>query len=56
VRLVVALQSLSKDMLLTSEQVAYLMADIADVQEDEIRDLFQSLEELSSRIRTRALY
>jgi D-3-phosphoglycerate dehydrogenase len=28
-------------------EVAYLMADISDVKEGEIRDLFQSLEELS---------
>ncbi|KAF1953163.1 D-3-phosphoglycerate dehydrogenase [Byssothecium circinans] len=36
--------------------VAYLMADVSDVKEDEIKDLFQSLEELGSRIRTRMLY
>ncbi|KAF2184697.1 D-3-phosphoglycerate dehydrogenase-like protein [Zopfia rhizophila CBS 207.26] len=37
-------------------EVAYLMADISDVREEEIKDLWQSLEELSSRIRTRVLY
>ncbi|ORX93307.1 D-3-phosphoglycerate dehydrogenase [Clohesyomyces aquaticus] len=37
-------------------EVAYLMADISDVKEEEIKDLWQSLEELSSRIRTRVLY
>ncbi|KAJ4303005.1 D-3-phosphoglycerate dehydrogenase 2 [Kalmusia sp. IMI 367209] len=36
--------------------VAYLMADVSDVKEDEIRNLFQSLEELPSRLRTRMLY
>lgn len=36
--------------------VAYLMADCSEVKEDEIRDLFQSLEELPSRLRTRMLY
>lgn len=37
-------------------EVAYLMADLSDVKEDEIKDLFQSLQELSSCIRTRVLY
>ncbi|KAF2637857.1 D-3-phosphoglycerate dehydrogenase [Massarina eburnea CBS 473.64] len=36
--------------------VAYLMADVSEVKESEIKDLFQSLEELGSRIRTRMLY
>lgn len=36
--------------------VAYLMADVSDVKEDEIRNLFQSLEELPSSLRTRMLY
>lgn len=31
--------------------VAYLMADISDVKEGEIRDLFQSLQELSCKCR-----
>jgi hypothetical protein len=30
-------------------EVAYLMADISNVKEGEIRDLFQSLEELSCK-------
>ena len=37
-------------------QVAYLLADISDVKEDEIKDIFQSLEQLSAGIRTRVLY
>lgn len=36
--------------------VAYLMADVSEVKEEEIRNLFQSLEELPSRLRTRMLY
>ncbi|OAG05699.1 D-3-phosphoglycerate dehydrogenase [Paraphaeosphaeria sporulosa] len=36
--------------------VAYLMADVSDVKEDEIKNLFQSLEELPSSLRTRMLY
>lgn len=36
--------------------VAYLMADVSEVKENEIKDLFQSLEELSAGIRTRMLY
>lgn len=36
--------------------VAYLLADVSEVREDEIKDLFQSLEGLSSRVRTRMLY
>ncbi|CAI6333347.1 unnamed protein product [Periconia digitata] len=36
--------------------VAYLMADVSEVKEDEIKDLFQSLENLSAGIRTRMLY
>ncbi|KAF2868405.1 D-3-phosphoglycerate dehydrogenase [Massariosphaeria phaeospora] len=37
-------------------EVAYLLTDISDVKEEEIKDLFQSLEDLPSRIRTRVLY
>ena len=37
-------------------EVAYLMADLSNIKEDEIKDLFQSLQELSSCIRTRVLY
>lgn len=36
--------------------VAYLMADISNVKVGEIKDLYQSLEALSSRILTRVLY
>lgn len=36
--------------------VAYLMADISNVNTDEIKGLYQSLEELSSKIKTRVLY
>jgi D-3-phosphoglycerate dehydrogenase len=36
--------------------VAYLLADVSEVREEEIKDLFQSLEGLSSRVRTRMLY
>lgn len=36
--------------------VAYLMADISDVNPQEIRDIHESLEGLSSRIMTRILY
>jgi D-3-phosphoglycerate dehydrogenase len=32
------------------------MADLSNIKEDEIKDLFQSLQELSSCIRTRVLY
>ena len=36
--------------------VAYLMADISEVNVQEIKDIYQSLEDLGSRIRTRVLY
>lgn len=36
--------------------VAYLMADISKVGQNEIQSLFQNLEDLGSRIRTRVLY
>jgi len=48
--------NIEKQMSDSRGEVAYLMADIGDVQEGEIRDIFQSLEELSSCIRTRVLY
>ncbi|KAF2128530.1 hypothetical protein P153DRAFT_423727 [Dothidotthia symphoricarpi CBS 119687] len=48
--------NIDKQMSDSRGDVAYLMADISDVKEAEIRDLFQSLEELSSCIRTRVLY
>ncbi|KAJ3539894.1 hypothetical protein NM208_g5300 [Fusarium decemcellulare] len=36
--------------------VAYLMADVSSVKYEQIRDIFDSLEALSSRIMTRVLY
>ncbi|KAF2680167.1 D-3-phosphoglycerate dehydrogenase [Lentithecium fluviatile CBS 122367] len=36
--------------------IAYLLADVSEVKEEEIKDLFHSLEGLSSRVRTRMLY
>lgn len=48
--------NIDKQMSDSRGEVAYLMADISDVKESEIRDLFQSLSELSSCIRTRVLY
>jgi D-3-phosphoglycerate dehydrogenase len=36
--------------------VAYLMADVGNVQSGEIKDIYENLEGLSSRIRTRVLY
>ncbi|KAK7524101.1 D-3-phosphoglycerate dehydrogenase 2 [Phyllosticta citriasiana] len=37
-------------------EVAYLMTDISDVQEGELKALYQDLEDLPSNIRTRVLY
>lgn len=37
-------------------EVAYLMTDISDVQESELKTLYQDLEDLPSNIRTRVLY
>ncbi|KAL0262266.1 D-3-phosphoglycerate dehydrogenase 2 [Diplodia seriata] len=37
-------------------EVAYLLADISDVNEAEIKALYQELEDLQSNIRTRVLY
>jgi D-3-phosphoglycerate dehydrogenase len=39
--------NIEKQMSDSRGEVAYLMADISDVKEEEIRDMFQSLEELS---------
>jgi D-3-phosphoglycerate dehydrogenase len=41
--------NIEKQMSDSRGEVAYLMADISDVKEEEIRDLFQSLEELSCK-------
>ncbi|KAF1998855.1 hypothetical protein P154DRAFT_523687 [Amniculicola lignicola CBS 123094] len=48
--------NVEKQMTDSKGDVAYLMADIADVKEAELKDLNQGLEALSSRIRTRVLY
>jgi len=48
--------NIEKQMSDSRGDVAYLMADISEVKEAEIRDLFTSLQELSSCIRTRVLY
>jgi Tat protein secretion system quality control protein TatD with DNase activity len=37
-------------------QVAYLMADVSQVRYEEIKNINESLEGLSSRIMTRVLY
>ena len=44
--------NIEKQMSDSRGEVAYLMADISDVKEGEIRDLFQSLEELSCTFNT----
>jgi D-3-phosphoglycerate dehydrogenase len=41
--------NIEKQMSDSRGEVAYLMADISEVKEGEIRDLFQSLEELSCK-------
>jgi len=46
--------NIEKQMSDSRGEVAYLMADISDVKESEIRDLFQSLEELSCGFNTKA--
>ncbi|PNS15509.1 D-3-phosphoglycerate dehydrogenase 2 [Sphaceloma murrayae] len=48
--------NVDKQMTDSRGDVAYLMADISDVNSAEIKDLYQSLEDLGSRIRTRVLY
>ena len=48
--------NVDKQMTDSRGDVAYLMADISNVNVSEIRDLYQSLEDLGSRIRTRVLY
>jgi D-3-phosphoglycerate dehydrogenase len=47
--------NIEKQMSDSRGDVAYLMADISAVKEEEIRDLFQSLEELSCTFNTRIL-
>lgn len=41
--------NIDKQMSDSRGEVAYLMADISDVKESEIRELFQSLQELSCK-------
>lgn len=48
--------NVDKTMTDSRGDVAYLMADISNVNQDEIKILYQSLEDLGSRIRTRVLY
>lgn len=48
--------NVDKQMTDSRGDVAYLMADISDVNVSEIQNLYQSLEDLGSRIRTRVLY
>lgn len=48
--------NVDKQMSDSRGDVAYLMADISDVSHEEIKDIHRSLEDLSSRIRTRLLY
>ncbi|KAK5166313.1 D-3-phosphoglycerate dehydrogenase 2 [Saxophila tyrrhenica] len=48
--------NVDKQMTDSRGEVAYLMADISNVNSSEIKNLYQSLEDLGSRIRTRVLY
>ncbi|KAL1302553.1 hypothetical protein AAFC00_002935 [Neodothiora populina] len=48
--------NVDKTMTDSRGDVAYLMADISNVGPEEIKNLYQSLEDLGSRIRTRVLY
>lgn len=48
--------NVDKQMSDSRGDMAYLMADISNVKEGEIKDLYQSLESLNSRIMTRVLY
>ncbi|KAL9625008.1 MAG: hypothetical protein Q9160_000737 [Pyrenula sp. 1 TL-2023] len=48
--------NVDKQMSDSRGDMAYLMADISSVKEEEIKDLYQSLESLKSRIMTRVLY
>jgi D-3-phosphoglycerate dehydrogenase / 2-oxoglutarate reductase len=53
---ILADHNVDKQMTDSRGDVAYLMADISDVNTSEIKSLYQSLEDLGSRIRTRVLY
>ncbi|KAI9841927.1 MAG: Phosphoglycerate dehydrogenase ser3 [Sclerophora amabilis] len=48
--------NVDKQMTDSRGEIAYLMADISSVNQGEIKDLFEALESLSSRIMTRVLY
>lgn len=48
--------NVDKQMTDSRGDVAYLMADISSVNQAEIKDLYERLESLQSRIRTRVLY
>lgn len=48
--------NVDKQMTDSRGETAYLMADISNVNVSEIKSLYQSLEDLGSRIRTRVLY
>ncbi|MCJ1292987.1 D-3-phosphoglycerate dehydrogenase 2 [Xylographa carneopallida] len=48
--------NVDKQMTDSRGDVAYLMADISNVNQSEIKELYESLESLSSRIMTRVLY
>lgn len=48
--------NVDKQMSDSRGDMAYLMADISNVKEGEIKDLYEQLEGLSSRIMTRVLY
>lgn len=53
---VLADHNVDKQMTDSRGDVAYLMADISNVNVGEIKDIYQSLEDLGSRLRTRVLY
>jgi D-3-phosphoglycerate dehydrogenase len=48
--------NVDKQMTDSRGDVAYLMADISNVDNSTIKDLYERLESLSSRIMTRILY
>lgn len=53
---ILADHNVDKQMTDSRGGVAYLMADISNVDQGEIKDLYHNLEDLSSCIRTRVLY
>ncbi|KAF2142899.1 uncharacterized protein K452DRAFT_297418 [Aplosporella prunicola CBS 121167] len=48
--------NIEKQTVDSKGEVAYMLADISDVTQDQIQGLYQELESLSSNIRTRVLY